>query len=56
MYNCIKRYIMIRKNEHGLLIVVSGPSGCGKSTLNQLLLKKRKNIVMSISAEDNNIK
>ncbi|MBR4178161.1 MAG: guanylate kinase [Bacilli bacterium] len=40
---------MIRKNEHGLLIVVSGPSGCGKSTLNQLLLKKRKNIVMSIS-------
>lgn len=40
---------MIKKNEHGLLIVVSGPSGCGKSTLDQLLLKKRKNIVMSIS-------
>ena len=40
---------MIKKNEQGLLVVVSGPSGCGKSTLNQLLLKKRKNIVMSIS-------
>ena len=40
---------MIKKSEKGLLIVVSGPSGCGKSTLNQLLLNKRKNIVMSIS-------
>ena len=40
---------MIRKNEKGLLIVVSGPSGCGKSTLNSLLIKNRKNIVMSIS-------
>ena len=40
---------MIKKNEQGLLIVVSGPSGCGKSTLDQLLLNKRKNIVMSIS-------
>ena len=40
---------MIKKNEKGLLIVVSGPSGCGKSTLDQLLLNKRKNIVMSIS-------
>ena len=40
---------MIKKSEKGLLIVVSGPSGCGKSTLNQLLLNKRKNIIMSIS-------
>lgn len=40
---------MIKRSERGLLIVVSGPSGCGKSTLNQLLLKKRSNIVMSIS-------
>lgn len=40
---------MIKTKEKGLLIVVSGPSGCGKSTLDQLLLKKRKNIVMSIS-------
>lgn len=40
---------MIRTKEQGLLIVVSGPSGCGKSTLDQLILKKRKNITMSIS-------
>lgn len=40
---------MIKTNNNGLLIVVSGPSGCGKSTLDQLLIKKRKNMVMSIS-------
>ena len=40
---------MIKHKEHGLLIVVSGPSGSGKSTLNSLLIKKRDNIVMSIS-------
>ena len=40
---------MIKNKEKGLLIVVSGPSGCGKSTLNQMLLKIRNNIVMSIS-------
>ena len=40
---------MIKQKEQGLLIVVSGPSGCGKSTLDQLIIKKRKNIVMSIS-------
>ena len=40
---------MIKQTKQGLLIVVSGPSGCGKSTLDQLLLKKRDNIVMSIS-------
>ncbi len=40
---------MIKNKEKGLLIVVSGPSGCGKSTLDQMLLKMRKNIIMSIS-------
>jgi guanylate kinase len=40
---------MIKTKNQGLLIVVSGPSGCGKSTLDQLLINKRKNIVMSIS-------
>ena len=40
---------MIKRSKNGLLIVVSGPSGCGKSTLNSMLLKRRDNIVMSIS-------
>ena len=40
---------MIRNKEQGLLIVVSGPSGSGKSTLDNLLIQRRKNIVMSIS-------
>ena len=40
---------MIKSKEQGLLIVVSGPSGCGKSTLDQLLIERRKKIVMSIS-------
>ena len=40
---------MIKQKKQGLLIVVSGPSGCGKSTINQLIIEKRKNIVMSIS-------
>ena len=40
---------MIKENEQGILIVVSGPSGCGKSTLNQMLIKQRKYIVLSIS-------
>lgn len=40
---------MIKTKKQGLLIVVSGPSGSGKSTLDQLLIKKRENIVMSIS-------
>ena len=35
---------MIKRNEQGILIVVSGPSGCGKSTVDNLLIKKRKNI------------
>lgn len=40
---------MIKRNEQGILIVVSGPSGCGKSTVDNLLIKNRKNIAMSIS-------
>ena len=40
---------MIKRNEQGILIVVSGPSGCGKSTVDNLLIKKRKNIIMSVS-------
>ncbi len=40
---------MIRRNEQGILIVVSGPSGCGKSTVDNMLIKERKNIIMSIS-------
>ena len=40
---------MIKNKEQGLLIVVSGPSGSGKSTLDNMILEKRKNIVMSIS-------
>lgn len=40
---------MIKENEQGILIVVSGPSGCGKSTLNQMLIKQRKDVVLSIS-------
>ena len=40
---------MIKTKKQGLLIVVSGPSGSGKSTLDQLIIQKRKNIVMSVS-------
>lgn len=40
---------MIKENNQGILVVVSGPSGCGKSTVDQLLIKTRKKITMSIS-------
>ena len=40
---------MIKRNEQGILIVVSGPSGCGKSTVNKMLIDSRKNIIMSVS-------
>lgn len=36
-------------HRHGLLIVVSAGSGAGKSTLCGLLLKRRKNLVFSVS-------
>ena len=38
------------KKRKGLLIVVSAGSGAGKSTLCRQLLKRRKNLVFSISA------
>ena len=40
---------MIRRNEQGILIVVSGPSGCGKSTVDNMLISKRQNVIMSVS-------
>ncbi len=40
---------MIRRNEQGILIVVSGPSGCGKSTVDNMLISERQNIIMSVS-------
>ncbi|HHY05136.1 MAG TPA: guanylate kinase [Thermoanaerobacterales bacterium] len=33
----------------GMLIVISGPSGVGKGTLCNLLLKRKKNIILSVS-------
>lgn len=36
-------------HRHGLLIVLSAGSGAGKSTLCGLLLKRRKNLVFSVS-------
>ena len=40
---------MIKRNEQGILIVVSGPSGCGKSTVDNVLINERQNIIMSVS-------
>lgn len=45
----LKEVNMIRRNEQGILIVVSGPSGCGKSTVDNMLISKRQNIIMSVS-------
>ncbi|SHI04114.1 guanylate kinase [Sporanaerobacter acetigenes] len=36
--------------EEGLLVVVSGPSGCGKGTICKELLRRNKDIIISISA------
>lgn len=36
--------------EKGLLVVVSGPSGAGKGTLCKELLKRRKDVFLSVSA------
>ena len=33
----------------GMLVVISGPSGVGKGTLCNLLLKRKKNIILSVS-------
>lgn len=38
------------KKKRGLLVVLSGPSGVGKSTVVKRLLKKNKDIVISVSA------
>lgn len=40
---------MIRTKKKGLLIVISGPSGSGKGSVIKDLLKKNKNIWLSIS-------
>jgi len=41
---------IIRTSKKGNLIVISGPSGAGKNTIVNGLLKKNKNIWLSISA------
>lgn len=43
------------KNK-GILLVISGPSGAGKGTLAKLLLGKRDNIVLSVSATTRDIR
>lgn len=40
---------MIKTKKKGILTVISGPSGCGKDTVTQELLRKRKNIWLSVS-------
>lgn len=40
---------MIKTKKRGQLYVISGPSGCGKDTIVNSLLKKNKNLWLSIS-------
>lgn len=40
----------MRQSKRGLLLVISGPAGVGKGTVNGLLLKRRPDVVMSVSA------
>ena len=40
---------MVKQKETGNLIIISGPSGAGKDTIVNELLKKNKNIVLSVS-------
>ncbi len=37
-------------NKKGMLIILSGPSGCGKGTVLSVLLSRREDTVISISA------
>ena len=46
----ISRPPPLSSHRKGLLIVVSAGSGAGKSTLCRMLLKRRKNLVFSVSA------
>jgi len=41
---------VLSKKKKGLLIVLSGPSGAGKGTICKALMKKEKNLKLSISA------
>lgn len=41
---------MIKQKKQGQLIVISGPSGAGKDTIVENVLKKNKNIWLSVSA------
>ncbi len=41
---------MCRKRKKGMLVVLSAPSGCGKDTVFHELLKRRDDIVKSVSA------
>ena len=40
---------MVREKVRGNLIVISGPSGCGKGTICEALLKKNKDLFLSVS-------
>ena len=40
---------LIKQNERGALIIISGPSGSGKGTIVEELVKRNKNIWLSIS-------
>ncbi len=40
---------MIKQKATGNLVVISGPSGCGKGTICKELIKRNKNIKLSIS-------
>ena len=40
---------IIKQNERGALIIISGPSGSGKGTIVEELVKRNKNVWLSIS-------
>lgn len=40
----------MKKNDPGVLLVLSGPSGCGKGTVVKELLNRRADMVLSVSA------